>query len=145
MRIHADTAAASAARAVQARAYTFGRDIVFGFGEYAPTTAEGKKLIAHELTHVLQQDEASSLTSSASGLLQRQPDPQVHSAPPSGATLNVSSEKWSTYAEQAYRRAGLVKRKRLYNGVSWNWPTQLIERIAPASANHLRQIAWHRP
>lgn len=55
VRVHADTEAASAARAVNARAYTRGNNIVFGAGEYAPTTPDGKHLLAHELAHVAQQ------------------------------------------------------------------------------------------
>jgi hypothetical protein len=55
VRVHSGPRAAAAAHAVQARAYTVGRDIVFGDGEYAPSTAEGKRLLAHELTHALQQ------------------------------------------------------------------------------------------
>lgn len=55
VRVHADARAAESARAVRARAYTAGRDIVFGRGEYAPTTAEGRQLLAHELAHVVQQ------------------------------------------------------------------------------------------
>ena len=55
VRVHADGEAATAARAVQARAYTIGRDIVFGSGEYRPATVEGRRLLAHELTHVVQQ------------------------------------------------------------------------------------------
>ena len=55
VRVHADAEAAGAARAVQARAYTAGSDIVFGAGEYAPATAQGAHLLAHELTHVVQQ------------------------------------------------------------------------------------------
>jgi outer membrane protein OmpA-like peptidoglycan-associated protein len=55
VRVHSDGESASAAQAVQARAYTIGRDIVFGAGQYAPATVEGKRLVAHELTHVVQQ------------------------------------------------------------------------------------------
>jgi Domain of unknown function (DUF4157) len=55
VRVHADGEAASAARGVQARAYTFGNDIVFGSGEYAPATQHGRRLLAHELVHVVQQ------------------------------------------------------------------------------------------
>lgn len=44
------------ARKLNARAYTVGRDIVFGAGQYQPSTNEGRQLIAHELTHVLQQN-----------------------------------------------------------------------------------------
>jgi Domain of unknown function (DUF4157) len=55
VRVHADREAATAARAVQARAYTISRDIVFDTGEYAPGTEAGKRLLAHELVHVVQQ------------------------------------------------------------------------------------------
>jgi hypothetical protein len=55
VRIHADARAAESARAVNALAYTVGRDVVFGAGQYAPTGEQGRTLLAHELTHVLQQ------------------------------------------------------------------------------------------
>jgi hypothetical protein len=55
VRLHTDVGAAEAARAVNARAFTLGRDIVFGTGQYAPETDAGRRLLAHELTHVLQQ------------------------------------------------------------------------------------------
>jgi hypothetical protein len=55
VRIHNDSQAAKAARAINAHAFTSGRDIVFGGGEYRPGTTEGKRLLAHELTHVVQQ------------------------------------------------------------------------------------------
>jgi Domain of unknown function (DUF4157) len=58
--IHAGSQAAAAAQAVNARAFTVGRHIVFGMGEYQPRTTEGRKLLAHELSHVMQQ---SALTS----------------------------------------------------------------------------------
>jgi len=55
VRIHTDAQAAETALAVHARVYTVGRDIIFGAGEYAPETTVGKRLLAHELTHVVQQ------------------------------------------------------------------------------------------
>ncbi|MGH7511735.1 MAG: DUF4157 domain-containing protein [Gemmatimonadales bacterium] len=55
VRIHADPRASHAADAVQAQAFTFGSDIVFGSGRFAPSTTAGRKLLAHELTHVVQQ------------------------------------------------------------------------------------------
>src|SRR3954471_20874347 len=42
-------------RSIEARAFTLGRDIAFAPGEYAPGTAQGRRLIAHELAHVVQQ------------------------------------------------------------------------------------------
>jgi hypothetical protein len=55
VRFHSGVRAAEAAAAVHARAFTVGEDIVFGQGEFAPETTEGRRLIAHELAHVVQQ------------------------------------------------------------------------------------------
>lgn len=55
VRVHDDARAAESASAVDALAYTVGRHIHFGSGQYDPSTTEGKKLLAHELTHVTQQ------------------------------------------------------------------------------------------
>jgi hypothetical protein len=55
VRVHAGTSATAAAAAVKGRAFTAGSDIVFGRGQYAPSTIEGQRLLAHELTHVVQQ------------------------------------------------------------------------------------------
>ncbi|HWO21689.1 MAG TPA: DUF4157 domain-containing protein [Kofleriaceae bacterium] len=54
VRIHTDAIAADAARAVRAEAFTVGEDIFFADGAYAPETPAGRRLLAHELTHVLQ-------------------------------------------------------------------------------------------
>jgi hypothetical protein len=59
VRLHTDTRAAESARAVNARAFTTGRDVVFGAGQYAPGTSEGRRLMAHELVHVVQQEHLS--------------------------------------------------------------------------------------
>jgi Domain of unknown function (DUF4157) len=55
VRVHTDVPAARAARAVTALAFTVGSNIVFGPDQYAPRTKEGQRLLAHELTHVVQQ------------------------------------------------------------------------------------------
>lgn len=55
VRVHTGSPAAKSARAVNARAYTVGQDVVFGAGQYSVGTFEGKRLLAHELTHVAQQ------------------------------------------------------------------------------------------
>jgi Domain of unknown function (DUF4157) len=55
VRVHADATAAKSAKAVSALAYTVGQDVVFGAGQFAPHTSEGRRLVAHELAHVLQQ------------------------------------------------------------------------------------------
>jgi hypothetical protein len=56
VKVHADAKANKAAHRIGARAFTVGNNMVFGAGEYAPHTAPGKKLLAHELTHVIQQN-----------------------------------------------------------------------------------------
>jgi uncharacterized protein DUF4157 len=58
VRIHADARADESARAVNALAYTMGRNLVFASGEYAPATPTGLRLLAHELVHVVQQGAA---------------------------------------------------------------------------------------
>ena len=58
VRIHTGSAATRAASAIDAQAYTYGRDIVFNAGQYAPHTRLGLHLLAHELTHVVQQGAA---------------------------------------------------------------------------------------
>jgi hypothetical protein len=55
VRVHTDPLAGQLAQAVAARAFTTGADIYFGGGEYRPASPEGRRLIGHELTHVVQQ------------------------------------------------------------------------------------------
>jgi outer membrane protein OmpA-like peptidoglycan-associated protein len=55
VRTHTDAGAAETARSINATAFTVGRNIAFGAGEYAPGTTIGRKLLAHELAHVVQQ------------------------------------------------------------------------------------------
>ena len=63
VRIHIDSNASQLARSINARAFTKGRDIVFSGGEYSPVSSSGKRLLGHELTHVVQQNhENRSLT-----------------------------------------------------------------------------------
>jgi hypothetical protein len=60
VRVHTDARAARSARAVSALAYTVGQDVVFAAGKYAPASTVGRELLAHELTHVVQQSSGPS-------------------------------------------------------------------------------------
>src|SRR5262245_5826496 len=60
VRVHTGHDAARSAASLNARAYTFGRDVVFGAGQYSPQTAAGRRLIAHELAHVVQQQKGGA-------------------------------------------------------------------------------------
>jgi len=55
VRVHIDGIAAEAAKSVNASAFTFGKDVVFDDWQYSPETVKGRQLMAHELTHVVQQ------------------------------------------------------------------------------------------
>ncbi len=66
VRVHSDAEAAAAARAVAARAYTVGSDVVFAQGQYQPRQEPGRRLIAHELAHVVQQRHATAVSTPAS-------------------------------------------------------------------------------
>lgn len=68
VRVHVDPEAAASAQSIGARAYTIGQNIVFNREEYAPATQEGRRLLAHELTHVVQQRRDPAPV----GLIQRQ-------------------------------------------------------------------------
>ncbi|BDI34258.1 hypothetical protein CCAX7_63090 [Capsulimonas corticalis] len=74
VRVHTDAQASRSAEMVSARAYTLGSDVVFRSGEFAPGSPEGRRLLAHELTHVVQQGAASSLNTEAVGGVQRSVD-----------------------------------------------------------------------
>lgn len=80
VRVHTDENAAESARAVDALAYTVGHNVVFGAGQYAPNTGVGRRLLAHELTHVAQQSNISQSLM----MLQRQRRSQ--------ATVTLASE-----------------------------------------------------
>ena len=65
VRVHSGPRAAESAREVHARAYTVGPHMTFGEGQYQPNTASGRRLIAHELTHVVQQRSAQAVPQGA--------------------------------------------------------------------------------
>jgi outer membrane protein OmpA-like peptidoglycan-associated protein len=77
VRVHTNDQAAQTAGQVQALAFTTGHDIVFGAGQYRPGDTAGRRLMAHELTHVVQQ---SGTLGRAPSLIQRQGDPRQRPA-----------------------------------------------------------------
>lgn len=87
VRVHTDAKAAESARAVSARAYTVGHDIVFAEGHYDPGVEEGRKLLAHELTHTIQQ---SAFASAAV------PPHQPIGIEPPGTSLEQAAEERGT-------------------------------------------------
>jgi hypothetical protein len=90
VRVHSDATAALSARAVGAHAYTVGHHVVFDAGRYAPSTADGRRLLAHELTHTIQQQRGLSLQR------QQAPDLQLPLGSPEEATTRSSSTAQDT-------------------------------------------------
>ena len=96
VRLHTDAQAAASAGAVNALAYTVGRHIVLAEGGYAPSTERGRSLLAHELTHVVQQGQGEqgadtvSRIGSPSDAAEREAD-RIGRASPSGPIAPVES------------------------------------------------------
>ncbi|MEA1865829.1 MAG: DUF4157 domain-containing protein [Euryarchaeota archaeon] len=96
VRVHTDARAAESARAVNALAYTVGHKIAFGTGQYTPETTMGQRLLAHELTHMVQQREQ-----------------------PRSVTRNLSiNQPNDVYEREADRIAGLVTRGQMVCRIS---------------------------
>jgi hypothetical protein len=99
VRIHADNGAAAAARAVHANAYTVGSDIFFAPGRYRPHTGEGRWLLAHELSHTVQQagGGAGNGLPKAAVEVQRDPAPPgASSQATQGTTADTETKKPKT-------------------------------------------------
>lgn len=92
VRVHTDARAAESARDLQAHAYTRGSNIVFGAGQYRPDSNAGRELLAHELTHVVQQRNEGAGNTPA---VQRIGDP-------SQAPANLSCDPATTSAPNVF-------------------------------------------
>jgi len=119
VRVHADARAAESAAAVAAHAYAVGRDVVFGAGKYAPESADGRRLIAHELAHVVQQRSAPGALSRA---LQRDDvtcdtDKCCFKCPPDGPANRCCSKEQFAYVQKAEAAGNAVISKALD---AWN-------------------------
>lgn len=90
VRLHTDARAAETARSINAKAFTVGRDIAFGAGQYAPHSREGQHLLAHELTHVMQQGDGIA-TAPAETRIARQPAPAPAPDPPADPDAELTT------------------------------------------------------
>ncbi len=101
VRVHTDSESAGMARTLHARSFTLGRNVIFGPGQYAPETQGGKYILAHELTHVVQQGGAPPLGKSSgeppasprlSLLTQKNRDPGIQRSPEAFVNLEGKEE-----------------------------------------------------
>ena len=103
VRVHTDARAAESARSVGALAYTVGNHIVFDAGLYAPATRRGKALLAHELTHVVQQRREVARPP----LLRRSAGGFLDNIFQSIFRYDYSQERLSTYLDELDKRGAI--------------------------------------
>jgi hypothetical protein len=124
IRVHADDRAAESARAIQARAYTVGHNIVFGPKQYQPGTVDGRRLLAHELTHSIQQSAGSEMGRQAGfNAIRNSAQTRVMCAPPTSAppqrTVHPSvMQDIQAKFEQLYAKLSPQARYRLYRNIT---------------------------
>ena len=127
VRVHSDERAAESARAVNAEAYTVGQHIVFGAARYSPTTADGQRLLAHELAHTLQQENVR------------------HASP---VSISSESDPPEQEAEAIAARALRSEPGTAVRGSLWEASGGVISRAAPVTPWVARQQtpwpAWHQ-
>jgi hypothetical protein len=131
VRVHTDAQAAESARAVNARAYTVGRDVVFGAGQYAPATVAGQTLLAHELTHVVQQQGAQS--SALRPLLSAHDDPYEREA----------RSKELAVSHRALGSVPLIQRQELFGPAATGTPANWADRVRAATTSAQRAALVH--
>jgi hypothetical protein len=143
VRIHRDARAAASAGALQARAYAVGQHLVFGAGEYAPRSREGRHLIAHELTHVIQQGgEAHPTTADAPVQRFQNQGPWCKNDP-----------VHETIVQESLKKAGLLNAEGKYTskeaweyvrGVMWNDDPsgQLFDQDKKRTDNYSSGSSW---
>ena len=145
VRLHTQARAAESAAAVGARAYTVGPDVVFAAGEYVPDTDAGRRLIAHELAHVIQQQQAGVAR------VMRQPTEAEEKrvvAPPCPGSCHVHVEHYRRAFGSGLEPLPVVPLERkqvplsqtelqtLYDWIARSGPGT-VSRVAPPTSNEL--------
>jgi hypothetical protein len=119
VRVHADATAADSAQALNARAYTVGRDVVFAHGQYQPATTRGRQLIAHELAHVVQQSGAGAPRVQAKVVDDDEHLPCRGDETKNAATLSAQEEKAAVMADNAARELRARPREETVRHLIW--------------------------
>ncbi len=119
VRLHTDSEAAKSAQSINALAYTSGNNIVFNSGQYSPESDGGKRLMAHELTHVLQQKNTDTVRRTCSATMTccdfdrcNTPDNQSQTALPASTwwaldvNVDIEASSWEAAVEDRMRTVG---------------------------------------
>jgi Domain of unknown function (DUF4157) len=159
VRVHTGVRASESAQAVNALAYTVGHNVVFRAGHYSPGTERGRRLLAHELAHVLQQGAVSTAQSAASGVTQTQTMQHIQrQTPPSPLRPDGAAQRPPTHqdmlsqlrqsiaqAEEALRRPELMgsTRERIEEVLRWarEAEAEIRQRTASNATNASSSVA----
>ncbi|MCR8557635.1 DUF4157 domain-containing protein [Mucilaginibacter sp. BJC16-A38] len=140
VKVHTDSVAAKSAQSINALAYTTGNNIVFNSGQYSPESDSGKKLIAHELTHVVQQNDT----------IQRKPDIsfELSATATVGSTPKEKVKNWMisnlsliVAAESKWR----IDRRAIAGAIAWealeNAMSSSFRAVGPGKV-HYKSSPW---
>src|SRR5499427_337231 len=141
VRVHTDAGADGLNRSLSAKAFTTGSDIYFRQGEYNPGSSSGRSLLAHELTHVVQQNPDKVQTKSSDD---GSPGGCICGASPtSGPQMKLSvSQPGDVYEQEADRMAGAVMQREL-RGNGGSSRTESIHRQMPEEDKEKLQGKYH--
>jgi hypothetical protein len=126
VRVHADAQAAQAAQALRAEAFTVGAHIAFNTGRYVPGDLQGRRLLAHELTHVIQQAEVPSRVPGVQRTESETPAAESGTPATAGGALLVDDA--ATPAEGQMRKTAFL--------------AQLREAVCSTAAAELASTQW---
>lgn len=132
VRVHTDAKATESARLLNALAYTVGREVVFGTGRYAPASADGRSLLAHELTHVIQQ-QAIPIVSDRQHLNQ---------GIVSFKTMTTLIQCHRTIRQSVAKFKGKIGNQRLLETGQFYWSTKLSDSIKDRYTSVLNDPSW---
>lgn len=128
IRVHTDTIAAESALLLGAAAYTLGHNLVFGSGQFAPGSSSGRKLIAHELTHAIQQGNAEFRTA---GPLRVAPAQSQEEGVAEAVSSQIESEESASLRKSGNpSEVGQLQRKR---AIEWQQGPQSYAPAEPGS------------
>ena len=146
VKVHTNSNAVHLARSVNAKAFTVGQDVIFGPGQFSPETTGGKKLLAHELTHVVQQNggdnvrrkRAQTTLPELAHMMQPAPASRIQRVPMAGKQKKGSEELEVRYDSGPY----VIEACRAPVKVNWNLDSWLnwYSVYATASQYSPRQI-----
>lgn len=117
VRVHTGGRADATARAVSAKAFTVGSDIVFAGGQFAPESQEGQHLLAHELTHVVQQDGGASRVSRKAATAR--PSIATHAVTPTIQRFDLPFGYETDFSWEGVKTAAGVVRDKAEDAINW--------------------------